>query len=81
MNKYTTLLFDADDTLLDFDKDETQALKKVMTHYGVPVTDKNISIYKEINLGLWNLAILIISKNNFPFLSSNPCLLPDMLNG
>lgn len=53
MNKYTTLLFDADDTLLDFDKDETQALKKVMTHYGVPVTDKNISIYKEINLGLW----------------------------
>ncbi len=53
MNKYTTILFDADDTLLDFDKDETQALTKVMTHYGVPVTDENISIYKGINVGLW----------------------------
>ena len=53
MSKYTTILFDADDTLLDFDKDETYALKKVMTHYGIPVTDKNISTYKEINLGLW----------------------------
>ncbi len=53
MNKYTTILFDADDTLLDFDKDETQALKKVMTQYGVPVTDENISTYKTINIDLW----------------------------
>ena len=31
--KYTTLLFDADNTLLDFDKAENEALKKVMTDY------------------------------------------------
>ena len=53
MKKYTTILFDADDTLLDFDKDETQALLKVLTNYGVPTTKENIEIYKQINVGLW----------------------------
>ena len=53
MKKYTTLLFDADDTLLDFGKDETQALLKVLNHYGVPTTKENIETYKQINIGLW----------------------------
>ena len=53
MKKYSTILFDADDTLLDFGKDETQALLKVLTHYGVPTTEENIGIYKKINVGLW----------------------------
>ena len=53
MKKYTTILFDADDTLLDFGKDETQALLKVLAHYGVPATEENIGIYKKVNVGLW----------------------------
>ena len=53
MKKYTTLLFDADDTLLDFRKDERQALEKTMKHYGVPVTEENIKIYSDINQGMW----------------------------
>lgn len=53
MKKYTTLLFDADNTLLDFHKDERQALIRVLTHYGVPVTEENVKIYSEINLGMW----------------------------
>ena len=53
MKKYSTILFDADDTLLDFGKDETQALVKVLTTYGVPTTKENIEIYKQINVGLW----------------------------
>lgn len=53
MKKYTTLLFDADDTLLDFHKDERQALEKTMKHYGVPVTEENIKIYSDINQGMW----------------------------
>ena len=53
MKKYTTILFDADETLLDFNKDETQALLKTMHAHDVPVTDENISAYKEINQGLW----------------------------
>ncbi|MBE6776272.1 MAG: noncanonical pyrimidine nucleotidase, YjjG family [Ruminococcaceae bacterium] len=51
--KYSTVLFDADNTLLDFDKDESCALRKVMKLYGVPVTEENVSKYSEINLGMW----------------------------
>ena len=53
MKKYTTILFDADDTLLDFGKDETNALIKTLKNHGVPTTEENISIYKEVNIGLW----------------------------
>lgn len=53
MNRFTTLLFDADDTLLDFHKDERQALIKALTHFGVPVTEENIQIYSDINQGMW----------------------------
>ncbi len=51
--KYTTVLFDADNTLLDFDKDEDCALRKTMEIYGVPVTEKNIEAYVKINQGMW----------------------------
>ena len=50
---YTTILFDADNTLLNFDKDEDNALRKVMKEYGVPVTEENINTYIEINVSLW----------------------------
>ncbi len=51
--KYTTVLFDADNTLLDFDKDENCALRKTMELYGVPVTEENIKTYVKINQGMW----------------------------
>ena len=51
--KYTTVLFDADNTLLDFDKDENYALRKTMELYGVPVTEENIKTYVELNQGMW----------------------------
>lgn len=51
--KYTTLLFDADNTLLDFNKDERQALIRTLEEYSVPISDENIKIYTEINKGLW----------------------------
>ncbi len=53
MSKFTTVLFDADDTLLDFHKDEKQALIKVLDRYGVPATEENIQIYSDINQGMW----------------------------
>ncbi len=53
MKKFTTLLFDADDTLLDFYMDERQALIRALTHYGVPTTEENIKIYSDINQGMW----------------------------
>lgn len=51
--KYTTILFDADNTLLDFDKDEDCALKKVMAEYGVPITEETVATYISINVGMW----------------------------
>lgn len=51
--KYTTLLFDADNTLLDFDKAENECLKKVMEIYNLPATEENCRKYSEINDGLW----------------------------
>lgn len=51
--KYSTILFDADNTLLNFDKDERLALIKALTEYGVPTTEENIKTYVEINKGLW----------------------------
>ncbi len=51
--KYTTVLFDADNTLLNFDKDENCALRKTMELYDVPITEENISTYVKINQGMW----------------------------
>ena len=51
--KYTTLLFDADNTLLDFDKAENVALKKVLADYSLPATEENCRKYSEINDALW----------------------------
>lgn len=51
--KYTTLLFDADNTLLDFDKAERCALEKVMTDYNLSITEENCRKYSEINDALW----------------------------
>ena len=53
MKNFSTLLFDADDTLLDFHKDEKQALIKALSHFSVPVTEENIKIYSDINQGMW----------------------------
>lgn len=50
---YTTVLFDADNTLLNFDKDEDNALRKVLTEYNVPITEENVSTYVNINVGMW----------------------------
>ena len=36
MKKYKTLLFDADNTLLDFDKTEKEALRKTFTMQKIP---------------------------------------------
>ncbi len=51
--KYTTLLFDADNTLLDFDKAENEALKKVMADYSLHISEENCRKYSEINDALW----------------------------
>ncbi|MDD6526945.1 MAG: YjjG family noncanonical pyrimidine nucleotidase [Oscillospiraceae bacterium] len=51
--KYTTLLLDVDNTLLNFDIDEKNALKKTLKEVGAPTEDAVLRLYSEINAGLW----------------------------
>ena len=53
MKKYTTLLFDADETLLDFGRDETDALSRILDECGIEKSQENIRTYKDINISLW----------------------------
>jgi 2-haloacid dehalogenase len=53
MKKYNTLLFDVDDTLLDFKKGEDIALKELFNEMNIDNIDRVIEIYKELNHSLW----------------------------
>lgn len=51
--RYTTLLFDVDDTLLDFQAAESQALKALFEKEGLPFTSDKEKLYKEVNEARW----------------------------
>ncbi len=53
MKHYTTLLFDSDDTLLDFKAAEGSALRQMMTDKGLPYSEENAKIYSQVNKGFW----------------------------
>lgn len=55
MGKYTTLLFDADDTLLDFNAAEYKGIKQTFITHGVPHSDEDIKLYSAINLKYWKM--------------------------
>lgn len=54
MKKYKTLLFDVDDTLLDFQKAEKLALRMLFEERGIPLTKEVEAQYKKINKSLWD---------------------------
>ena len=51
---YTTVLFDADGTLLDFHKAEEMALQKTFADHGFPLDDAITARYQQINNQLWS---------------------------
>jgi len=51
--RYTTILFDADGTLLDFHKSESEAVAEAMKLGGIEPNEEIIRLYSEINDGLW----------------------------
>lgn len=55
MSKYTTLLFDADATLLDFKRSETEAVIECLNTYGLPSTPDVIEKYSQINAEYWKM--------------------------
>ncbi len=51
--KYEIILFDSDNTLLNYSKSEKIALSKALKNHGVNPTKKIIAKYREINDTLW----------------------------
>jgi 2-haloacid dehalogenase len=51
--KYSTILFDLDDTLLDFGKAEERAVKLLMEKYNIPPTKENRELYIKMNKAKW----------------------------
>ena len=51
--KYTSLLLDLDNTLLDFDMAEAAAIRQVLKANGLPDGDAAVIAYSEINKSFW----------------------------
>lgn len=53
MGKYTTILWDLDQTLLNFDLSMEHALRAVFAKYGLPVNEEIAARYDAINRSCW----------------------------
>ena len=53
MKNYDIFLFDADDTLYDFNKSEANALMTVFNNCALDFTEDILMIYREINAEIW----------------------------
>jgi 2-haloacid dehalogenase len=51
--KYTTILFDSDNTLLNYSKSEALALKTALKSHGIKPSNSIVGKYREINDELW----------------------------
>ena len=53
MAKYYCILFDADNTLLDFDAAESKALAETLVQYHIEPSNETVHKYRESNEALW----------------------------
>lgn len=53
MARYHTILFDADQTLLDFHRSEREAITEMLTGFGLDVTEAMVADYSRINQNAW----------------------------
>ena len=53
MKTYRVLLLDADNTILDFNRNEAASLKRTFEAHGLPTTDGFLNRYREFNESLW----------------------------
>lgn len=54
MQKYDTILFDADNTLFDFHAAERQALRRTAERWSIPLTPQRMLDYSQYNKQLWH---------------------------
>lgn len=52
-NMYNTILFDLDNTILDFDAAEEDSLRKVISEMGIGYSDELLRQYQKVNNNLW----------------------------
>lgn len=55
MKKYEFILWDIDDTLIDFKESEAKALSACFNAFEVSVSDEELRVYSEINRKYWGL--------------------------
>lgn len=53
INKYTTIYFDLDNTILDFTAAEYKAIRQLLALHNLPVIDEVVSTYSKINQTWW----------------------------
>jgi YjjG family noncanonical pyrimidine nucleotidase len=53
MIRHNKIIFDADNTLFDFDRAEETALINSLTHFKMPKPNGLIDFYRNMNVGLW----------------------------
>ena len=53
MARYHTILFDADQTLLDFHRSEREAITEMLLSFGLDVTEGMVADYSRINQSAW----------------------------
>lgn len=53
--RYTTLLFDADGTLFDYQKASWEALRCTLEQFSLPFSQELFTLYQEKNQALWDL--------------------------
>lgn len=54
MPRYDYVLFDADNTLFDFDLAERRALQAALEAHGYPFNDLTEQLYLSVNRALWH---------------------------
>ena len=54
MAKYDYLIFDADHTLVDFDRDERAAFARTFAHFGAPYTEEDLSRARALSDIVWD---------------------------
>ena len=53
--RYDVLLFDADNTVLDFDSSEEQALRRAFSDDGLEFSPNTLEVYRKNNISQWQL--------------------------
>lgn len=53
--RYEYLLFDADNTLLDFDENERVSIYNTFEHFNIPCNEEILAMYHEINTMYWRM--------------------------